>query len=69
MRLLAVERTTSVLLRSAEDDAAAAARAAVICTVHGLMECDTVYQRYLQPAFLLPVALRVPTIATEDVLT
>jgi hypothetical protein len=67
MRLLAVERTTSVL-RSAEDDAAAA-RAAVLCTVHGLMECDTAYQHYLQPAFLLPVAMRVPTIATVVVLT
>lgn len=73
MRLLAVERAISVLCSAADADAdAAAARAAAlscICTVHGPTEWGTVQQHYFRPAFILPVAMRVPTDATEVVLT
>jgi len=61
-------------MRSADDEdaAAAAAHAAVlscVCTVHGPTECGTVHQHYFQLAFILPVAISVPTNATEAVLT
>jgi len=37
-----------------------------VCTVHSLTECNTVHQLYFQPAFLLPVAMRIPTIAVHQ---
>ena len=68
MRLLAVERAISVK-RSADDAGAVrAATLSCVCTVHGPTECGTVHH-YFQPAFILPVAMRVPTNATEVVLT